>query len=249
MAKSIRLSDPISRQFIKIFMSLCHTWDAWRVWSDFVTLFAVTIARSVSTEKEKYDTDYREIMNRYRQADKETFMRLAALMVDALEKNPDQDFLGKIFMALDLGSHWKGQFFTPYNVSCMMAAIQAEHVKEQICRQGWVSVSDPACGAGSMLIAFRNEAIRQGISSNEILFVAQDVDRIAALMCYVQLSLLGCAGYVIVADSISNPPVGISPLLPIQKQGQEYWFMPMFFTDVWHKRQKVEFLKNMQGKL
>ena len=39
----------------------------------------------------------------------------------AYEDNPDQDFLGAAYMELGLGNHWTGQFFTPYNVSKMMA--------------------------------------------------------------------------------------------------------------------------------
>ena len=37
---------------------------------------------------------------------------LAEVVAD-LEHNPDQDFLGELFMALDLGNEWAGQFFTP----------------------------------------------------------------------------------------------------------------------------------------
>ncbi len=39
-----------------------------------------------------------------------------AIVVEALERNPEQDFLGELYMELELGNHWKGQFFTPYCV-------------------------------------------------------------------------------------------------------------------------------------
>ena len=35
----------------------------------------------------------------------------------------EQDFLGELFMALDMGNEWRGQFFTPYSVCSLMAAI------------------------------------------------------------------------------------------------------------------------------
>ena len=38
------------------------------------------------------------------------------IIVMALENEPEQDFLGKMYMNLNLGNHWKGQFFTPYNI-------------------------------------------------------------------------------------------------------------------------------------
>ena len=60
-------------------------------------------------------------------------------------------------------------------------------------KQGWISVSDPACGAGALLIAFANECRRQHINyQTSVLFVAQDIDFLAGCMCYIQLSLLGC---------------------------------------------------------
>lgn len=34
----------------------------------------------------------------------------------ALDQNQEQDFLGKMFMRLDLGNRSAGQFFTPYHV-------------------------------------------------------------------------------------------------------------------------------------
>lgn len=52
-----------------------------------------------------------------------------------LERNPDQDFLGKMFMQLELGNHWKGQFFTSYNVCHLMAEMnmdaQVKNIEEK----------------------------------------------------------------------------------------------------------------------
>lgn len=97
---------------------------------------------------------------------------------------------------------------------------------------------DPACGAGAMLIAARNALSRKGFGSNDVLFIAQDIDRVTALMCYIQLSLLGCAGYVIIADSLSHPAVSAadSPLEIVQMPEQDIWIMPALSDDVWKWR-------------
>ena len=50
-----------------------------------------------------------------------------------------------------------------------------------------------------------------------MLAVAQDVDRSAALMCYLQLSVLFIPAIVIVGNSITNP--GIDPQ-------NEVWYTP-----------------------
>ena len=91
-------------------------------------------------------------------------------------------------------------------------------------------MNDCACGAGATLIAARNSLKHTGIGTNQTLFVGQDVDRTAALMCYIQLSLLGCAGYVVIADTLSKPVVG--KIIPRRKAGQDIWFMPgLYLSD------------------
>ena len=60
-------------------------------------------------------------------------------------------------------------------------------VGERIQKRGWVSMTICACGAGALLIAARNAMMRAGRDwSSQALFVAQDIDRTAALMCYLQ---------------------------------------------------------------
>ena len=118
----------------------------------------------------------------------------------------------------------------------MMAAMQIGGAEDAIERRGWVGVMDPACGAGALLIAARNEFAQKEIGYLRTLFVCQDIDRVAALMCYIQLSLLGCAGYVVIADTICNPIVGGVAVIPVIKPDQDFWFMPMFYDEVWQDR-------------
>lgn len=58
------------------------------------------------------------------------------------------------------------------------------------------------------------------------LVVAQDIDETVALMCYIQLSLLGVAGYVKVGNSLTEPMTG-------NDNKENYWFTPMYFSNVW----------------
>lgn len=51
----------------------------------------------------------------------------------------------------------------------------APDMTARIEKQGWVSVNDPSCGAGALLLAFANECRRQHINyQTSVLFVAQD---------------------------------------------------------------------------
>lgn len=56
--------------------------------------------------------------------------------------------------------------------------------------------------------------------------VTQDIDETVALMCYIQLSLLGVAGYVKVGNSLTEP-------MTDNDDKENYWFTPMYFSNVW----------------
>lgn len=241
MARAVRFRKESHTEFYKVFSGMCQTRSSWEVWADFVAMTALTIAHAFDREDQTHDDreqEYIRTIKRYSKNEQEGFPKLFALTVEALEAEPDQDFLGEMFMALDLGNHWKGQFFTPYSICRMMSEITITDLEARIEKKGWVGIQDPCCGAGALLIATRNTMVRQKRGPREALYVAQDVDRTAALMCYIQLSLLGCAGYVVVADSLLNPVVGPggNPLLISPMPGQEIWLMPALYDEVWAAR-------------
>ncbi|GIQ67427.1 N-6 DNA methylase [Xylanibacillus composti] len=178
---------------------------------------------------EQREQMYMERFGRYDEKEAQIFPELLAITTEALDANPEQDFLGSLFMLLELGNHWKGQFFTPYNLCRAMADLTVIDVPRRIRQKGFVSVNDCASGAGALLIAFANAAKAKGVNYQQhVLFVGQDVDLTAVAMCYVQLSLLGCPGYVIVANTLTEPVVPPdSPMV---------WYTPMYFHKVWHWR-------------
>ena len=233
MAKIVRHLRDSQVEFQKVFSQLCDTKSAWQVWSDFVEMTAIAISNRFEIResvKQKREERYMDIIGQYNKREQQIFPELVAILVTALEREAEQDFLGEMFMALELGSHWKGQFFTPYSVCKAMAKINTDNAKDEITAKDWISIHDPACGAGATLIAARNQLALDGIGSNQAFFVGQDIDRTAAMMCYIQLSLLGCAGYVVIADTLIHPVTG--PLLwPNLTEHQDAWFMPLNFTE------------------
>ena len=228
------------KEFVSIFESLCRYQSSWKVWADFIEVSAIALANSCDRSKvrDKREKRYLDIMASYKRSEGEKFSDLYALLVMALTENPEQDFLGSMFMQLNLGNHWKGQFFTAYSVSRMMAQMQVENIINTINEKGWTSVYDCACGAGALLIAVRNAMMLKNIDwSNKALFVAQDIDHIAGLMCYIQLSLLGCAGYVVIGDTLSKPVTGTL----LHPKSDDIWYMPtLYLNPVWAWRMIVE---------
>ena len=199
------------KHFAQVFRSLAR--NQWSAWCDFVELFAISLANATENDpkaRSRREARYAAIAEAYTESELAKIKTLCGITVEALEGNPQQDFLGGLYMGLDFGSSRHGQFFTPWDISYMMACITMG--KSTIPESGYLSVCDPACGAGGMLIAaaaaYQNGEPAPRNYQTDIMFAAQDVDRVVVMMCYIQLSLLGCAGYVIVGDSLRDPPCG-----------------------------------------
>lgn len=233
MKKVIRNLRDGQVEFQKAFFKLCQTKSAWQAWSDFVEMTAIAISNSCEIRenvKREREERYMSIISQYTKSEQALFPELVGILGHALERNSEQDFLGEMFMSLELGSHWHGQFFTPYNLCKMMAKATVESAPEKLEEKGWICVHDPACGAGATLIGARNELEDKKIGGTKVFFVGQDIDRTAAMMCYIQLSLLGCAGYVVIADTLRYQITG-PRLWPNLTEHHEAWFMPLNFLD------------------
>lgn len=229
----------IDHDMMAPFTRLCRSRNRWQVWQDFVMMVAICISNRV--DKGHFDSrekQFTTIASQYSQLEMKDFGEMFSALVGALEANPNQDFLGDTFMRLELGNHWKGQFFTPYDVCRMMAEVTyGADLKDSVEKKGWFSVNDCACGAGATLIAFANLCRDKGLNfQTSVLFVAQDVDLVAGLMCYIQLSLLGCPGYVVIENTLTNPVTSYDGRGLIPKPGENIWYTPLYHMDVWHWR-------------
>lgn len=238
MKSTIRAKTAHEKLLLDTFSAICRSHSAWKVWSDFCYMFAAAISNSIDkSQYEPREKQYLQIIRRYGKDDQQRFPVMAQAVVEALETNPWQDFLGSMFMALDLGSHWHGQFFTPLSVCRVISEISTGDLKSKIEHDGYISVLDPACGAGALLISFAETCVNKKVNYQQhVLFAAQDVDMTAGLMCYIQLSLLGCPGYVIIRDSLAHPMTG-HPLLV--QPAEDTWITPLFCSDVWHWRRAM----------
>lgn len=223
------------KEFIKLFNKLTYKYSSWEVWKDFVTIFACAISNAIDktyfNEREKL---YLQTIKKYDENERMIFPELAAQTVLALDRNTEQDFLGNIYMRLGLGSKSTSQFFTPYHICQLMAEMTLDNIAEEVREKGYISMNDPTCGAGATLIAGINTAKKhlekEHINfQNHILIVAQDIDFTVAMMCYIQISLLGVAGYVKVGNSLTEP-------ICENDTDKNYWFTPMFFSPVWNAR-------------
>ncbi len=228
--KTKKGSDP-QKAFTDAFRRLTDHHRAWNIWRDFIVMFACSLSNPLDKgHRDERETLYLKTIRKYKKQEQEIFPEMVAQTVMALEKNPEQDFLGSIFMSLGFGDPHNGQFFTPYSVCELMAGVSTDDAAQKVERDGYISINDPCCGAGATLIAgihsIRKQLEKVGLNYQiYILAVGQDVDEIVALMCYIQLSLLGVAGYVKIGNSLTEPVA--------DNNKENCWFTPMYFSNVW----------------
>lgn len=228
-------SRTVQKEFLKTFHSLTERRRDWDIWTDFVTMAACSISNAVDKfHYEDREKLYLGIINKYNKQEQQLFPKLMAYTVLALEENPEQDFLGDIYTELGLNSKEHKQIFTPYHVCHFMAEITFGDLVAQVEEKGFVEINDCCCGAGATLIAAANVAKEKLDKANlnyqnHILVSGQDIDSLVTMMCYIQLSLLGMAGYFKVGNALTDPTTDKDSL-------DNYWFTPMYFSPVWHYR-------------
>ncbi len=189
--------------------------SGWQVFADFCEMAAMAIANA--WEKcEVREEKYMRIVGRYSRPELDSLCEMLACVVEGLNREvegqlrdgggpalPRCDFLGSLFMELELSSHWRGQFFTPYPLCELMGRMTFS--PDMLGEKGFVTVMEPASGAGAMIIGFANAMLEAGFNPQEQLHAtAIDVDETAAYMTYIQLSLLGLPAIVHVGDALSG---------------------------------------------
>ena len=137
------------------------------------------------------------------------------------------DLLGGVFHDLELHNKQRGQFFTPFEVSRMMASMivgDEAGARRRIEQRGYLTACEPAVGAGAMVIALADVIRSMGINYQRHLHVtAIDIDPRAVHMAYVQFSLLHIPAVVVVGNALTL-------------EEREHWFTPAHVLGGWTGR-------------
>jgi type I restriction-modification system DNA methylase subunit len=187
------------KDFIKVLEHLKPSKHGYEVFSDWLIMAAASLyswKRDPETEKE-----YMNVASGYTRNELESHGSLLGITVAALE-DTEQDFLGEVFTFAELTNSRNGQFFTPYHVSKMMAAMAVEEKglpQNRVCR-----INDPCCGAGGMLIATAMVMKARGFNyQRNAFFMGQDIDHRCARMAFIQLSLLGIPALIVCGNTLT----------------------------------------------
>ena len=198
--------DEHQQTFVKLIRENSTHHRLHEVFVDFCELAALSISNAIDKlDFEKREERYLTIVKGYSREEMDRFPQMLASVALSLEEG-FKDCMGSLFMALGLGEHSKGQFFTPYTVSHLMSEMMLgtpdrASIEEQ---GGFIALCEPACGAGGMVIAAAHTLYDEKINYQQCMHVtATDIDITAIHMSYIQLSLLHVPAILIRGDSLA----------------------------------------------
>lgn len=153
---------------------------------------------------ETLEARYMQIVGTYQ--DKDTvraYPELLAIVWEAVSGG--QDFLGSVASILEVLDARNGQFMTPQTVCRMMAEMLLHDAGKVIEKQGYITLNEPAAGAGGMVLASADVLAGQGFNPVlNMLVQAIDISPLCFHMCFVQLTMKGIPALVVRANTLSQ---------------------------------------------
>ena len=234
------MSKPTAETMASLIRKLAYSRGVHEVFCDFIEAAAISISNAVDIpRREAREARYMQIVKRYTPEEVNRFpelLEMLTMLTMQLEGGP-ADVLGRLFHELELHNKYACQFFTPYEICRMMAKMtmgDKAALEAQIAATKFISVSEPACGSGAMVIAFAQAMKEEGINYQQHLHVtAVNVSPICVHMAYLQLSLLHIPAIVIRANTLSAFPFGEKP--------EDRWYTPAHILNGWDWRLKMRF--------
>lgn len=200
-----------------------------QVFSDFCELAALALRNSVDRHgRAEREARYLEVIGNYSPEEARRFAELLARLTLEFQAG-FSDVLGRLYMSLELGNGGLGQFFTPYDISLLTAQLSLDDCSERFeeakrAGRDYLTVHEPACGSGGMVIATAKTLQDAGINYQHSMHVtAQDLDITAVHMTYIQLSLLHVPAAVVHGDTLAA-------------EQRDIWFTPAHIIGGWSSR-------------
>lgn len=218
--------DQYQKEFIKLVRQNSGARRASEVFRDFCEMAAIALSNRFDVARfHDRERRYGAIEARYDREQVGRFHRMLACITNSLNSG-HKDCLGQIFMEMDLGNAFGGQFFTPYEISTLMAHLTLGPITQEDvdAKGGFIRIHDPAVGAGAMVIAMSEALANQGINYQRCMHVvAQDIDSTACHLAFIQFSVLAIPAVVIVGNTLTM-------------EVREQWLTPAHIVGHWGAR-------------
>lgn len=231
------MNEQLKRDFRQRLDALCrHRSDA-TVFQDWVEVAAICLHQAPynqgllpkDAKYEELEARYMAFVPKYERQGLTVFSEMLGIAQLALCATYS-DFLGELYEELDLtGSRERqkrGEFFTPRSLSTLMAklCLDKEFIEQAIAEKGYLSISEPACGFGGMVIETCKQIEELGFSPSQMVWVeATDISRLSFHAAYLQLSILGIPAIVRHGNTLSNEMYSawLTPILQLSwKRGE-----------------------------
>ncbi len=147
---------PKIEQIVKDIEKAAYAVNTSKFVSDLFECGAIAISNAVDlAQKDKREKRYLQIIRSYKPDQQkklaEIFAKVYALLASVVyDDGRFNDNLGELFMRCNLGNKTAGQFFTPYNISILMARclLDSDRLKEKANNDEIITINDPCCGGG-----------------------------------------------------------------------------------------------------
>ncbi|MDH2051261.1 MULTISPECIES: N-6 DNA methylase [Achromobacter] len=224
-------ADAHQKEIVSLIRQVARTRGIDRVWSDWVEICAIALARADLAQREAREQRYLQVIAQYERAELDQLVQAFSHLVMAYEVRVQAadfgDVLGSTFMMLDMGNAGTGQFFTPYEVSRLMGNMMmgnGQDLVDKTSAQEFVRVLEPACGAGGMLIAAAHAMHDAQLNYQQCMHAtAIDIDQRCVHMTFIQLALLHVPAVVIHGNGLTG-------------ECREQWFTPAHILGGWGAR-------------
>ncbi len=224
-------ADAHQKEIVSLIRQVARTRGIDRVWSDWVEICAIALARADLAQRQAREQRYLQVIAQYERAEIDQLVQAFSHLVMAYEVRVQAadfgDVLGSSFMMLDMGNAGAGQFFTPYDVSRLMGNMMmgnGQDLVDKTSAHGFVRVLEPACGAGGMLIAAAHAMHDAQLNYQQCMHAtAIDIDQRCVHMTFIQLALLHLPAVVIHGNGLTG-------------ECREQWFTPAHVLGGWDAR-------------
>ena len=204
------IDRPAEELLLKEIQMLGRTDGVNQVFTTFLELMATSLAAEMDTiNREERKKRYEELEEKLDTSQIYVYGKMCMLMVRAAAENMDEpkDVLGDIYHRLKLNNQWNGQYFTPDNVSRLMAGFL--NLPERIENGGlaedeYIRANEPACGSGTMVLGMVWDMQRKNLPYwDKVFFVAQDIDIRCVWMAYIQFCLYRIPAVVVHGNTLT----------------------------------------------
>ncbi len=173
--------------------------------ANFVHMAACSLAvpsmKGPGTEREE---EYMQIFRRLPEGHPQLYAEAFGDLVQEMESQPYHDVMGDVYQEWSSSAQAQhgGEFFTPHELCKLMARMTV--TREMFESDRPAMTEEPACGSGRFILATAEIMREWNIPPCHLKARCIDVNKLAADMCYVNLTLHGIPAEVIHGNTLSG---------------------------------------------